>query len=321
MSTATQMLRPITKVVEGMRLSEGAGVQIRRTVGTPKLRNLDPFLMLDELKLPLHQASAGFPDHPHRGFETCSIMLEGEMQHKDSAGNAGVIGPGGVQWMTAGRGLVHSEMPVGRQGRLWGFQLWINLPAKHKMTKPRYQDYQASDIPAVEAGGSRVRVMAGRHAGTTGPIVMKNPGMLFDVILQPGAAVTLQVPRGWAGFAYVYDGAGSISGSTARVHHALVLGDGDHITAQGAAAAGAGGAAAAPGPGHGDGSDSNGYGQGEGSGLKFLLVAGQPIGEPIVQHGPFVMNSQAEIAQAFTDYQAGRLQDPRDNVWAGDDEL
>ncbi|WIA14662.1 hypothetical protein OEZ85_003164 [Tetradesmus obliquus] len=304
-----------------MKLSEGAGVQIRRTVGTPKLHNLDPFLMLDELKLPVNQASAGFPDHPHRGFETCSIMLEGEMQHKDSAGNAGVIGPGGVQWMTAGRGLVHSEMPVGRQGRLWGFQLWINLPRKHKMTKPRYQDYQASDIPAVAAAGSRVRVMAGQHAGTTGPIVMKNPGMLVDVILQPGAAVTLQVPQGWSGFAYVYDGAGSISGSPAKMQHALVLGDGDHITAEAAAAAAAA-ASSTTSVSDGAGSgESNGYGQGEGSGLKFLLMAGQPIGEPIVQHGPFVMNSQQEIMQAFSDYQAGRLQDPRDNVWEGDDEL
>jgi redox-sensitive bicupin YhaK (pirin superfamily) len=144
---------------------------------------------------------------------------------------------------------------------------------------------------------------------------MKNPGMLFDVILQPGSAVTLQVPQGWAGFAYVYDGAGSISGSPAKMQHALVLGDGDHITAEAAAAAESGQAGGV------SNRESNGYGQGEGSGLKFLLMAGQPIGEPIVQHGPFVMNSQEEIMQAFTEYQAGRLQDPRDNVWEGDDEL
>eukprot|EP00775_Hariotina_reticulata_P012007 gene12007-12151_t len=150
-----------------MKLSEGAGVQIRRTVGTPMLRNLDPFLMLDELKLPVNQATAGFPDHPHRGFETCTIMMEGEMQHKDSAGNKGVIGPGGVQWMTAGRGIIHSEMPVSREGRLWGFQLWINLPKQYKMMKPRYQDYQCSDIPSVQGPGSKVRVMAGQLQGVT----------------------------------------------------------------------------------------------------------------------------------------------------------
>lgn len=184
----------------------------------------------------------------------------------------------------------------------------------------RYQDYQASDIPAVEAAGSRVRVMAGQHAGTNGPIVMKNPGMLYDVILQPGAAVTLQVPQGWSGFAYVYDGAGSISGSPAQMQHALMLGGGDHITAEAAAAAASSAVDSAV-SGVSSGGESNGYGQGEGSGLRFLLIAGQPIGEPIVQHGPFVMNSQQEIAQAFADYQAGRLQDPRDNVWEGDDEL
>jgi hypothetical protein len=312
MSTTQQVLRPITKVVQGMKLSEGAGVKICRTVGTPKLRNLDPFLMLDELKLPVNQAAAGFPNHPHRGFETCSIMLEGEMQHKDSAGNSGVIGPGGVQWMTAGRGIIHSEMPVSsRQGRLWGFQLWINLPKKFKMMKPRYQDYQASDIPAVETSSSRVRVMAGSYSGTTGPIAMKNPGMLLDVVLQPGAEVDIQVPREYTGFIYCYDGKGVVSGTQATPQHAFVLGEGDHITARAAADT----AAAAP-----SSSDSDTEGAyGEGSGLRFLLVAGAPINEPIVQHGPFVMNTQDEIAQAFMDYQAGRLQNPGDDVWAADD--
>lgn len=305
---ATTGLRAVLKAVPGMQLSEGAGVQIRRTVGTPRLRNLDPFLMLDELKLPLDQATAGFPDHPHRGFETCSIMLEGKMEHHDSAGNKGVIGPGGVQWMTAGRGLVHSEMPVGVDGRLWGFQLWVNPPKKHKMTKPRYQDYQASDIPVVEDSSSRVRIMAGTHAGTTGPITMVNPGMLMDVIVKPGGSVKIDVPQDWSSFAYIYDGAGQISGTPVDLQHAIVLGEGDHLTAAAAAGAAQGRASAAD----GDAFSSSDPGHG----LKFLLMAGAPIKEPVVQHGPFVMNSQEEIMQAFMDFQAGKLQDPNDDVWA-----
>ncbi|GLC68092.1 hypothetical protein PLESTF_000645200 [Pleodorina starrii] len=288
-------LRPITKVVQGQKMREGAGVIICRTVGTSLLRNLDPYLMLDELKLPAKAAFAGFPDHPHRGFETCSIMLEGVMEHQDSQGNHGVIGPGGVQWMTAGRGIIHSEMPKSTDGMLWGFQLWINLPKKDKMCKPRYQDYQRGDIPVVESSpGASVRVMAGSHAGVTGPIQMRNPGLLMDVRLAPGASVSQEVPEGWNGFAYVYDGEGKISGSRAQPEHALVLGPGDHVVAT--------------------------AGSGSG-GLKFLLIAGRPIGEPIVQHGPFVMNTQEEIYQAFRDYQTGQLQNPADNPWKDDGEL
>ncbi|GIL86172.1 hypothetical protein Vretimale_13815 [Volvox reticuliferus] len=291
-STLTN-LRPVTKVVQGQKMKEGAGVTICRTVGTSMLRNLDPYLMLDELKLPAKSAFAGFPDHPHRGFETCSIMLEGQMEHRDSQGNQGVIGPGGVQWMTAGRGIIHSEMPKSTDGMLWGFQLWINLPKKDKMCKPRYQDYQRGEIPVVESSpGASVRVMAGSHGGVIGPIKMRNPGLLMDVRLAPGANVTQEVPLGWSGFAYVYDGEGKICGNRAHPEHALVLGPGDHVTATG-------------------GSGTNG--------LKFLLIAGKPIGEPIVQHGPFVMNTQEEIYQAFRDYQTGRLQDPADNPWKGDD--
>eukprot|EP00955_Chlamydomonas_euryale_P085448 364100-Chlamydomonas_euryale.AAC.26 len=329
---------------------EGAGVQICRTVGTPALRNLDPYLvrrrrahvvqvtlhntactpgwqdasmlpscrayMLDELKLPSKQAFAGFPDHPHRGFETCSIMLEGEMEHQDSVGNRGVIGPGGVQWMTAGRGIIHSEMPRVTDGILHGFQLWINLPKKDKMCKPRYQDYQglvghcclplyslcmanhaihvvarpkqAKDIPIASGGdGVSVRVMAGETFGVSGPIKMRNPGMLLDVRLSKGATITQAVPSDWNGFAYVYFGSGNISGTNAKEEHTLVFGPGDHMQAT-----------AQPG--------------GE---LRFLLIAGRPIGEPIVQHGPFVMNTRDEITQAFVDYQNGMLQNPADNPW------
>lgn len=274
-------------------MMEGAGVRICRTLGTPALRNLDPFLMLDELKMPAHEASAGFPNHPHRGFETCSIMLSGKMEHKDSMGNEGVIGPGGVQWMTAGRGIIHSEMPVVTSGQLHGFQLWINLPAKDKMCKPRYQDLQADDIPVAEKDGASVRVMAGSSLGVAGPIKLRNPGLLLDVRLAPGAKLAQHVPEAWNGFAYVYEGKGRIGDKSAQPEHAYVLhNEGDTVQAT----------------------------AGE-EGLKFLLICGQPIGEPIKQHGPFVMNTDAEIQQAFRDYQSGVLQRAEDNPWKDDEEL
>ncbi|MEW5301476.1 MAG: hypothetical protein WDW36_004335 [Sanguina aurantia] len=279
-------LRPITKVVKAASMMEGAGVQVARSVGSQGLRNLDPYLMLDELHLPAAAAFAGFPNHPHRGFETCSIMLEGEMEHKDSCGNKGVIGPGGVQWMTAGRGIIHSEMPKGTTGNMHGFQLWINLPAKDKLCKPRYQDYQASDIPVATSGGVSVRVMAGECMGTSGPIKMRNPGTLLDVRLEAGASFSHRVSSEWSGFVYVYTGGGVVCGSKAVAQHAMVMGAGDMVEAVA--------------------SDS---------GMRFLLIAGRPINEPIVQHGPFVMNTQDEIQQAFADYQSGKLQNPSDDVW------
>lgn len=287
---AAAAVRPIKAVIRGQKMMEGAGVRICRTLGTPALKNLDPFLMLDELKMPADQASAGFPDHPHRGFETCSIMLSGKMEHADSMGNKGVIGPGGVQWMTAGRGVVHSEMPVVTSGQLHGFQLWINLPAKDKMCKPRYQDYQADDIPAAESDGASVRVMAGSRGGVAGPIKLRNPGMLLDVRLQPGASFTQHVPEAWNGFAYVYEGKGRIGDKNAQEEHAYILhNEGDTVAATAGEA-----------------------------GLKFLLICGKPIGEPIVQYGPFVMNHELEIRQAFLDYQSGKLQRPEDNPWVSE---
>lgn len=287
--------RAVKQIVKGSKMMEGAGVRICRTIGTSSLRNLDPFLMLDELKLPAHQASVGFPDHPHKGMNTCSIMLSGQMEHSDSIGNKGVIGPGGVQWMAAGRGIVHSEMPVVTDGMLHGFQLWINLSAKDKLTKPWYQDYQAEDIPTVETSpGSSVRVMAGTLQGVTGPIKMRLPGLLLDVRLEPGASFEHDVSSEWNSFAYVYEGKGVIGGAIANVEHALVFdNDGEGILTNAS-------------------SDAP---------LKFLLVAGKPIGEPIVQYGPFVMNTDAEIQQAFADYRAGKLQNPDDNPWIENDEL
>lgn len=290
---AAAAIRPIKAVVRGQKQMEGAGVRICRTVGTHSLRNLDPFLMLDELKMPADEASAGFPDHPHRGFETCSIMLSGKMDHWDSMGNKGTIETGGVQWMTAGRGVVHSEMPVVTSGQLHGFQLWINLPAKDKMCKPRYQDYQSKDIPVAEKDGASVRVMAGNWGGAEGPIKLRNPGMLLDVRLAPGASFSQHVPEAWNGFAYVYGGKGRIGDKSAQEEHAYVLhNEGDTVAASA-----------------GD------------EGLKFLLICGKPIGEPIVHHGPFVMNTEFEIQQAFNDYRSGQLQNPEDDPWKDDAEL
>ncbi|KAK9797355.1 hypothetical protein WJX73_001481 [Symbiochloris irregularis] len=216
-------------------------------------------------------------------------MMEGagKMEHRDSCGNQGLIEDGGVQWMTAGRGIIHSEMPVVTQGDLWGFQLWINLPKKDKMTPPQYQDYQSAEIPVVDTKDSRVRVMAGKAQGATGPIFMRNPGMLLDVTVKPGGTFEQQIPAEFNAFAYVCDGSGKLSGTAAKAEQTLVLGPGDRIQATTSAEAG----------------------------FRFLLAAGKPIGEPIVQHGPFVMNTQDEIMQAFDDYQRGRLQNPGDNPW------
>lgn len=251
-------VRPIARVIKGQKMMEGAGVQIFRTIGTNDIR-VDPYLMLDELKLPASQATAGFPDHPHRGFETCTIVLSGKVEHRDSVGNHGVIGPGGVQWMTAGRGIVHSEFPATLDGDLHGFQLWINLPAKDKMVKPRYQDLQADQIPTASFPGGSVRVMAGTSGGMTGPLKLRNPGMLLDVRLEAGAQWTQEVPAEWNGFAYVYEGNGRLSGESVAIQHAYIFGEGNQVAAQA-----------------GD------------AGLRLLLVVGKPIKEPIVQCKSFI---------------------------------
>lgn len=290
-SSSVNSMRPIATVVRGKKLMEGAGVQICRTIGYGDVR-VDPYLMLDELRLPAEKASAGFPDHPHRGFETCTIMKRGKMEHRDSVGNKGVICDGGVQWMTAGRGIVHSEMPVVSEGDLHGFQLWINLPAKDKMVKPRYQDIQAPDIPVVEfKDGGHARVMAGVCEGVEGPLKLRNPGLLLDVTVPASSQTWKQtIPREWNGFAYVYDGAGTISDMRVEEQHAYIFAQegGDFVAAKADAAS---------------------------KEISFLLIAGKPIGEPIVQYGPFVMNHELEIAQAFQDYRTGRLQNPTDDPW------
>jgi redox-sensitive bicupin YhaK (pirin superfamily) len=272
--------RAVIKKVRGMAASDGAGVRLTRVIGGPALPDLDPFLMLDEFRS--DEASdylAGFPDHPHRGFETVTYMLAGRMRHGDNKGNVGLLMPGSVQWMTAGRGIVHSEMPEQDQGLMWGFQLWVNLPAADKMTAPRYQDIPPADIPVVAvANGGRVKVIAGRFQDVQGPVQAGTTAPVYlDVELPAQAAVDIALPRDHAGFVYVYEGALAAPSTIARGELA-VLGSGPHLTLA---------AAAVP--------------------VRAIVVAGRPLNEQVVKYGPFVMNSEAEIVQAIEDYQAGRF--------------
>ncbi|MDA0269098.1 MAG: pirin family protein [Cyanobacteria bacterium] len=271
-----------------MATSDGAGVRMTRLLGTDQLQRLDPFLLLDMFHSDQPQDYiAGFPDHPHRGFETVTYMLAGRVRHEDNKGHVGVIEPGGVQWMTAGRGIVHAEMPEQDQGLMWGFQLWLNLPAARKMTEPRYQEFDPSEIPIEQRpDGTTVRVIAGEtHWGTRGPI---QPGeteaLYWDVAIAPKQTFTEPLPPTHNGCLVVYDGQVTVHGDTStpaqRVQSGelAVLGSGQQLQVRAGSEAG-----------------------------KFLLIAGQPLNEPVAQMGPFVMNTQAELMQAYRDYQAGRF--------------
>jgi hypothetical protein len=276
-------MRQVERVVRGEAMEEGAGVRIARLVGTSRLQMLDPFLMLDHFdSADAADYLAGFPDHPHRGFETVTYMLEGRMRHADNKGHAGVIETGGVQWMRAGRGIVHSEMPEQQQGRMRGFQLWVNLPARLKMTPPGYQEFPAARMGReTRDGGVELVVVAGRTSGgTAGPVEAPHVDALYvDIVLPPGARFEEPVPETHSAMLVVYEGA-------------VAIGDGAMIDAISVAALGAGdrvGAVAGPG------------------GARCLLIAGRPIGEPVAWGGPFVMNTRAEVMQAFADYQAGRF--------------
>ena len=282
------IIRPIIQTVTGMAASDGAGVRLKRVLGQPALDMLDPFLMLDEFKSDrAEDYIAGFPDHPHRGFETVTYMLAGRMRHADNKGHEGVIEAGGVQWMTAGSGIVHSEMPEQDDGLMWGFQLWINLPAAEKMKPPAYQEFDAEAIPEeARDGGCLVRVVAGETAaGTRGPVsgISTTPLHLDITLPPPGARFEEPVAAANNAFVYVYDGAAAATDAdgtaiTLAAGNLGVLGAGDtaRITA---------GAA----------------------GAKALLLAARPIAEPVARYGPFVMNTRAEIVQAVEDMQAGRI--------------
>ncbi|NII10728.1 pirin family protein [Oleiagrimonas sp. C23AA] len=274
--------RTITRRVRGMPASDGAGVKLHRVIGQPQLDMLDPFLMLDEFRS--DQAGdyiAGFPNHPHRGFETVTYMLAGRMRHGDNQGNSGLLEPGSVQWMTAGRGIVHSEMPEQEDGLMWGFQLWVNLPASDKMCAPRYQDIPAAEIPEVQpAPGVTMRVIAGELEGATGPVsAVATQPVYLDVALAAGAETSLPLPAGHHAFAYVFDGESAQVGGQALARGELgVLDQGDTLVLRGGEQA-----------------------------SRVLLVAGRPLDEPVAKYGPFVMNTPREIQQAVADFQAGRF--------------
>ncbi|MBO9661593.1 pirin family protein [Dokdonella sp.] len=284
-ATATTSRR-VARTFRGQPTSDGAGVKLTRVIGQRDLDMLDPFLLLDEFRS--DQAGdylAGFPNHPHRGFETVTYMLAGRMRHGDNQGNSGLLTSGSVQWMTAGRGIVHSEMPEQENGLMAGFQLWVNLPAKDKMSAPRYQDIAPERIPVVDAAdGVRVRVIAGRYGETTGPVsgIAIDP-LYLDVELAPGARMAATIPSGHSAFAYVYEGAADLGPAEtaqriARGEIAVLDRIGEELLVT---------AGDAP--------------------TRLILVAGRPLNEPVARYGPFVMNTPEQIVEAIRDYQSGKF--------------
>lgn len=280
--------RNVTRVVRAEDAMEGAGVQIRRIMPLQGFEDVDPFVLLDEIRSSDPGAYiAGFPPHPHRGIETVTYMLAGQMRHKDSNGNEGVIGVGDVQWMTAGRGIIHSEMPEQKDGLMWGFQLWINLPGAEKMTTPSsYKELPSEAIPIARTDGVTVRIIAGTLGNLTGPAPGRTTDPMYLDIVMPGASeITIPIPTGRSAFAYVYDGEmrfGSGEPTVVPDGHTAVLGlDGAlRLTSQ--------------------------------SGGRLLLFAGRPNDEPIVRHGPFVMTNEADLRRAIADLQSGVFLTPQE---------
>jgi quercetin 2,3-dioxygenase len=295
--------RQVARIVTGQPTSDGAGVRLNRMIGTPRLEQLDPFLLLDEFKSDrADDYLAGFPDHPHRGFETVTYMLAGAMRHQDHVGNRGELVAGSVQWMTAGRGIIHSEMPQQKDGLMWGFQLWVNLPARDKMTAPRYQDIPPDRIPEVSLGeGVQARVIAGEAGGARGPVegIATRP-LYLDIRMAPRSRVTLDLPPDHNAFAYVYEGSAALGPAAGDVRG---VGSSDQSTGNrsiGSRALSAGQLAVL--------TEGEQFTAATGDApARFLLLAAQPLREPIARYGPFVMNTREEIAQAVEDYQRGTL--------------
>ncbi len=285
------MLRPVAFRIAAQRTVEGGGFVVRRPFPTPALSDFDPFLLLDEMG-PVDYApgqAVGAPDHPHRGFETVTYLLDGEVEHVDSAGNRGRLAPGDIQWMTAGSGVIHSEMPSERVrrdgGRVHGFQVWVNLPARDKMVAPRYQDVIAAELPVARTsdGLASVKVIAGTALGVAARVETRTPILYFDVAVQPGGRVALEVPADYNVAVYVYDGEGRIAddGVAAPSGTFAMLGEGDVVALACREDA--------PRP------------------VRALVLGGAPLGEPVARYGPFVMNTAAQITQAIEDFRSGRF--------------
>ncbi len=276
-------LRTVEHLIEGIATSDGAGVKLTRVLTGKLQHRLDPFLMLDAFGSDNpDDYIAGFPDHPHRGFETITYMLSGRMRHRDSAGHEGLLGDGGVQWMTAGRGVIHSEIPEQKDGVMEGFQLWLNLPASRKMIAPWYRDIASTEIPEyLNASGVKVRVIAGSSNGVSGAVTRETTEPVYlDVHLPAGAEFSTEIPHTHNAFIYVYRGAVKVGETVVPIKRMGILrnsseADGITLTATKEA--------------------------------RVILVAGKPLNEPIVQYGPFVMNTQVEIEQALDDFRGGRL--------------
>jgi redox-sensitive bicupin YhaK (pirin superfamily) len=272
--------RTISKIIEPQLVLEGAGVLLRRSIFPRQSNEHDPFLLFDHFAFnnPLEGPIRGFPMHPHRGIETVTYILDGSVNHRDSLGNAGMIGPGDVQWMTSSRGILHEEMPRrGESGNIYGFQLWVNLPAAQKMDPPRYQEVSASSIPVIDRDGATIRLVAGERDGITGPVTEIAASPLYmDVKLAAASKFIYPVPRGHTALAYVFEGTGEFSSEVIESVSMVVFNDdGDQIEVNSE------------------------------TGVQFMLIAGAPFKEPIVPYGPFVMNTVEEIQQAITELRNG----------------
>lgn len=272
------MSKEVIKVVASREQAEGRGARVRRSIGSAELRNFDPFLMLDEAMV---QRPGGFPTHPHRGFETVTYQLKGTFCHEDFLGNKGILNEGDLQWMTAGRGILHSELPYDANPAV-GLQLWVNLPRKLKMCEPAYQELKASQVPHKSENGVHVKVIAGESMGVKSPVYTRTPTMYLDFKLDPQASFTQPIPAGWNAFIYIVNGSGKFGPVGKQVEvlekHTILFGAGDAISFQ----------------------------NHKSNLLHFVLIAGQPLNEPIVQHGPFVMNTGEEINQAIDDFQSAQ---------------